>query len=187
MTEQLVTMGRIVAPYGIKGWIKIQPFTQQSQGLLDYPQWQVGQDGKWQLRSVEVAKVHGATVVAKLEGVGDREQAAALQGMRIAISRSDFPAPAINEFYWSDLVGLKVVNAAGVTLGSVTRVFETGANDVLVVEDKAAGEVANEVVNEVVNEVTASQRERLLPFIATVIRQVDIVGGTIIVDWDADF
>ena len=183
MTEQLVTMGRIVAPYGIKGWIKIQPFTQQQQGLLDYPQWQVGQDGKWQLRSVEVAKVHGATVVAKLEGVGDREQAAALQGMRIAISRSDFPAPAINEFYWSDLVGLKVVNAAGVTLGSVTRVFETGANDVLVVEDKAAGEVANEVVNEV----TASQRERLLPFIATVIRQVDIVGGTIIVDWDADF
>ena len=170
MTEQLVTMGRIVAPYGIKGWIKIQPFTQQLQGLLDYPQWQVGQDGKWQLRSVEVAKVHGATVVAKLEGVADREQAAALQGMRIAISRDDFPAPATNEFYWSDLVGLKVVNAAGVVLGSVTRVFETGANDVLVVVDQVEGE-----------------RERLLPFIAPVIRQVDIAGGTITVDWDADY
>jgi 16S rRNA processing protein RimM len=113
-------------------------------------------------------------VVAKLEGITSREQAEALQGMRIAVSRDDFPAPATNEFYWSDLVGLKVVNVAGVTLGSVTRVFETGANDVLVVEDQVANEVAN-------------QRERLLPFIAPVIRQVDIAGGTISVDWDADF
>ncbi|MBY0271123.1 MAG: ribosome maturation factor RimM [Burkholderiales bacterium] len=171
MTERLVTMGRIVAPYGIKGWIKIQPFTQQQQGLLDYPRWQVGRDGEWQLRTVELAKVHGATVIAKLEGIADREQAAALQGMRIAVSRDDFPAPATDEFYWADLVGLKVVNAAGVTLGIVTRVFETGANDVLVVEDKVA----------------ANQRERLLPFIAPVIRQVDIAGGTIMVDWDADY
>jgi len=170
VTEQLVTMGRIVAPYGTKGWIKIQPFTQQQQGLLDYSQWQVGQNGAWQLRTVEVAKVHGAMVVAKLEGVADREQAAALQGMRIAVSRDDFPEPATNEFYWADLVGLKVVNVAGVALGSVTRVFETGANDVLVVEDDAA-----------------NKRERLLPFIAPVIRQVDIAGGTIIVDWDADY
>ncbi len=166
-------MGRIVEPYGIKGWIKIQPFTQLQQGLLDYPQWLVGQEGDWQPRSVETAKVHGATVVAKLEGVADREQAAALQGMRIAVSRDDFPEPAKNEFYWADLVGLKVVNADGVALGSVTRVFETGANDVLVVEE-VAGEVAN-------------QRERLLPFIAPVIRQVDIAGGTIIVDWDAGY
>lgn len=165
-TGQLVTMGRIVAPYGIKGWIKIQPFTQQQQGLLDYPQWQVGQEDGWQSRTVEVAKVHGGAVVAKLEGVADREQAAALQGMRIAVSRDDFPEPATDEFYWTDLVGLKVVNAAGVTLGSVTRVFETGANDVLVVE---------------------GERERLLPFIAPVVRQVDIAGGTIIVDWDADY
>ena len=170
MTERLVTMGRVVAPYGIQGWIKIQPFTQQQRGLLEYPQWQVGQEDDWQLRSVEVAKVHGATVIAKLEGVADREQAAALQGMRIAVSRDDFPKPAADEFYWADLVGLKVVNVAGVTLGNVARVFETGANDVLVVE----AQVAN-------------QRERLLPFIETVIRQVDIAGGTIIVDWDADY
>lgn len=178
MTEQLVTMGRIVAPYGIKGWIRIQPFTQQQQGLLDYPRWQVGQESCWQSRTVEVAKVHGATVVAKLEGVTDREQAAALQGMRIAVSRDDFPEPATNEFYWADLIGLKVVNAAGVALGSVTRVFETGANDVLVVEGKVANEGGDERVD---------QRERLLPFIAPVIRQVDITGGTIIVDWDADY
>jgi 16S rRNA processing protein RimM len=86
--------------------------------------------------------------------------------MRIAVSRDDFPAPASGEFYWSDLVGLQVVNAAGVVLGKVSRVFETGANDVLVVE---------------------GARERLLPFIETVIRKVDLAEGRITVDWEADY
>lgn len=159
-------MGRVLAPYGVKGWIKIQPFTQQNRGLLDYPLWQVGLDGAWQTQSVESAKVHGAAVVAKLAGIADRDQAAALQGMRIAVSRDDFPAPASGEFYWSDLVGLQVINAAGVVLGAVSRVFETGANDVLVVE---------------------GERERLLPFIETVIRKVDLADGRITVDWEADY
>lgn len=164
--ERLVVMGRVIAPYGIKGWIKVQTFTQQQRGLLDYPVWQVGQEGIWQARPVEAAKVHGATVVAKLEGIADREQAAALRRMQIAISRDDFPAPAAGEFYWADLIGLQVVNVAGVTLGNVARVFETGANDVLVVE---------------------GERERLLPFIESVVRKVDVAGGMIIVDWDADY
>jgi 16S rRNA processing protein RimM len=164
--DRLVVMGRVLAPYGVKGWIKIQPFTQQNRGLLDYPLWQVGHDGAWQAQSVESAKVHGAAVVAKLAGIADRDQAAALQGMRIAVSRDDFPPPASGEFYWSDLVGLQVINAAGVVLGAVSRVFETGANDVLVVE---------------------GERERLLPFIETVIRKVDLAGGRITVDWEADY
>jgi len=159
-------MGRVVAPYGVNGWIKIQPFTQESRGLLDYSLWQVGREGAWQPRSVESAKVHGATVVAKLAGITDRDQAAVLQGMRVAISRDAFPDAATGEFYWADLVGLKVVNTAGVELGAVSRVFETGANDVLVVE---------------------GERERLLPFIETVVRQVDIAGGSITVDWEADY
>jgi len=170
LPERLVVMGRVVAPYGVNGWIKVQPFTQQYRGLLDYPLWQVGHDGAWQTRSVESAKVHGAAVVAKLAGIADRDQAEALQGMRIAISRDEFPEPAAGEYYWDDLIGLQVINAAGVGLGTVSRVFETGANDVLVVEDKVSGE-----------------RERLLPFIETVIRRVDLAGGVITVDWEADY
>ena len=166
VAERLVVMGRVVAPYGVNGWIRIQPFTQESRGLLDYSLWQVGREGAWHLRSVESAKVHGATVVAKLAGITDRDQAAVLQGMRVAISRDAFPDAATGEFYWADLVGLKVVNTAGVELGAVSRVFETGANDVLVVE---------------------GERERLLPFIETVVRQVDIAGGSITVDWEADY
>jgi 16S rRNA processing protein RimM len=166
LPERLVVMGRIVAPYGIKGWVKIQPFTQQPRGLLDYPEWQVGREGDWQTWVVETARLHGNTVTAKLQGIDDRDQAAVLRGMRIAVSRDDFPEPGSGEYYWADLVGLEVVNEAGVALGRVTEVFETGANDVLVV---------------------AGERERLLPFIGPVIRQVDVAGGRIVVDWDADY
>ncbi len=166
VAERLVVMGRVVAPYGVNGWIKVQPFTQESRGLLDYPSWQVGREGAWQPRDVESAKVHGAMVVAKLAGITDRDQAAVLQGMRVAISRDRFPEAGAGEFYWADLVGLRVVNTAGIDLGTVSRVFETGANDVLVVE---------------------GERERLLPFIETVVRQVDVAGGRITVDWEADY
>ncbi len=176
-------MGRVVAPYGIKGWIKLQTFTESPQGLLQHAVWQMGQEGAWQPRVVELAKQHGAAVVAKLEGIADREQAAALQGQRVAIARDVFPAAGADEYYWSDLVGLVVINAAGVTLGQVSRVFETGANDVLVVSDQEADQVASKQVASK----AANQRERLLPFIAPVIRKIDIAGGVITVDWEADY
>lgn len=166
LPERLVVMGRITAPYGVRGWVKLQPYTQQPQGLLGYPEWQVGREGAWQTRVVEDVKVHGSVVVAKLQDVGDREQAAALRGQQVAVSREDFPEAAAGEYYWADLVGLRVINAAGTELGQVAEVFETGANDVLVV---------------------AGERERLLPFIEPVIREVDVAGGRIIVDWDADY
>jgi len=159
-------MGRIVAPYGIRGWVRVQPFTHRPQGLLDYPEWQVGSEGNWQPRTVETAKLHGGAVTAKLRGTDDRDLAAALRGMQVAVSRDDFPEPASGEYYWADLVGLEVVTEAGAVLGRVIEVFETGANDVLVV---------------------GGERERLLPFIEPVVRQVDVAGGRIVVDWGADY
>ena len=159
-------MGRVVGPHGVKGWIKVQPFTRERESLTRYAQWQIGQQNAWQPRVLEQARVQGAAVVAKLAGIDDRDQAAALRGQRIAVARSEFPPAAPGEYYWADLVGLQVVNAGGVVLGKVVRLFETGANDVMVVE---------------------GERERLLPFIDTVIRGVDIAAGRIRVDWDADY
>jgi 16S rRNA processing protein RimM len=159
-------MGRVVAPHGVQGWIKVQPFTQEQKGLLGYSQWQVGHEGAWRTWPVVEARVHGAVVVAKLAGVDDRDQAAAFQGQRIAVARSEFPPAAGQEYYWADLAGLQVVNAEGVVLGKVLRLFETGANDVMVVQ---------------------GDRERLLPFISTVIRSVDLAAGTISVDWSAEY
>lgn len=159
-------MGRVVAPYGVQGWIKVQPFTQERKGLLGYAQWQVGHEGAWRSWPVVEARVHGAAVVAKLAGIDDREQAAAFQGQRIAVARSEFPPAASKEYYWADLVGLQVVNAEGIVLGKVVQLFETGANDVLVVE---------------------GDRERLIPFVEGVIRSVDLPGKLVTVDWGVDY
>lgn len=159
-------MGRVVAPHGVKGWIKVQPFTRERESLVRYQQWQIGQEEAWRPWTVEEARVHGAAVVAKLAGIDDRDQAAALRGQRIAVPRSEFPPAAPSEYYWADLVGLQVVNADGVVLGKVVQLFETGANDVMVVE---------------------GERERLLPFIEQVIREVDFAAGLIRVEWGVDY
>ena len=159
-------MGRIVGPFGIKGWVKLQPITDEPASLLDYASWWIEVEGGWEASKVEKSQVHGQEVVAKLAGCDDRDAAALYRGRNIAIARSDFPAAGENEFYWADLVGLKVLNREGVDLGTVSRVFETGANDVLVVE---------------------GDRERLIPFTEQVVQEVDLAGRLMRVDWGADY
>ncbi len=110
--------------------------------------------------------MQGPSVAAKLAGCEDREAAARYRGCEVAVPREDFPKAAPNEYYWTDLVGLEVVNTEGENLGKVFLVFDTGANDVLVV---------------------AGNRERLIPFTEQVVRQVDVSGGVIRVDWSADY
>ncbi|MGZ8155980.1 MAG: ribosome maturation factor RimM [Burkholderiales bacterium] len=164
--ENLVVMGRITAPFGIRGWIKLQAYTQAPENLLAYPTWWVGSGGDWQQSRLEQGQVQNAAVVAKLAGCEDRDAAALYRGKQVAIPRDAFPQPAANEFYWSDLVGLRVVNAQGEDLGKVKEVLGTGANDVLVVQ---------------------GERERLIPFTEITVTQVDVPGGMIRVDWEADF
>ena len=159
-------MAHVVGAFGVKGWLKLQPLTGEPRGLVDYAAWWIEGPEGWKRYEVEQAKVQGTTVAAKLAGCGDREEAARYRGRQVAVSRAEFPEAGENEFYWADLVGLKVVNTAGEDLGTVSRVFETGANDVLVVE---------------------GDRERLIPFIEQVVQQVDLAGRVIRVDWGADY
>ncbi|HYH42826.1 MAG TPA: ribosome maturation factor RimM, partial [Burkholderiales bacterium] len=112
------------------------------------------------------AQVHDRAVAAKLQGCDDRDVAVRYRGRQVAVPRAEFPQAGENEFYWADLVGLKVVNAEGEDLGTVSRVFETGANDVLVVE---------------------GERERLIPFTEEVVSKVDLAGKLIRVNWGADY
>lgn len=165
-------MGRIVAPYGILGWLKIQPETAEVDGLLDYPQWWVGrEDGvkkqPWQTFQVEAAKVHGNTLLVKLAGISDRGEALAFKGRHIAVPREALPSLEGNEFYHADLIGLQVFNQQQVDFGKVVDVIETGANDVLVAKQ--------------------GERERLIPFIDPVIVEVDLTQKLVTVDWDAEF
>jgi 16S rRNA processing protein RimM len=159
----MVVMGRIRAPHGLKGWIKVQPFTQEIEGLLDYPEWWVGGDGHWQQHRISESAVHGSVVVARLEGFTDRDAAAELRGRDVAVPRAAMPENREGEFYWNDLLGMEVVHRNAARLGLVTKILETGANTVLVVQ---------------------GEKELLVPFIEDVIVDVDLKAKKLIVDWE---
>lgn len=159
-------MGRIVAPYGVHGWIKIQPYTQTLDSLFDYEHWWIGDSTGWQEADIDEARIHSKVIIAKLVDCDGRDAAFALKGKEIAVSRDDMPAPAADEYYWSDLIGLRVHNLQQVVFGEISDVFATGANDVLVVQ---------------------GERERLIPFTEQVVQNVDLATGHMLVDWDADF
>ncbi|BCK88703.1 ribosome maturation factor RimM [Sideroxyarcus emersonii] len=164
----MVVMGKVVAAQGIQGWVKVQTFTEYLDSLLDYDTWYMGNEQAWRPLEVLDASVHGGKVViARLQGIADRTAAEKCKGMLIAIPRSELPEQEEGEYYWSDLIGLTVVNQAGEVFGTVDTLLETGANDVLVIK----GDIG----------------ETLIPFIASVIQQVDLKGKTIRVDWQADY
>ena len=163
-------MGRVTAPFGVTGWIKVYALTAQVGNLRDYPRWWLGHDGGWRETRVAATKVHGNALVARIDGIEDRDAAVALKGLEIAVPRSQLPGAAENEFYWTDLIGLKVVNTEQHEFGRVARIVQTGANDVLVV----AGGNGNE-------------RETMIPFIAGAIRQVDLAAGMISVEWGREY
>lgn len=161
-------MGRVVAPYGVLGWLKIHPDTQEFEGLLDYKTWWIGKDNDWRELAVMNAKTHNDLLVVKLQGVDDRDAALACKGKQIAVPRALLPKLDNDEYYWSDLIGLNVKNQQNVDFGKIIDVFATGANDVVVAKDEAGV-------------------ERLMPYIAQVILSVDMDAKTMLVDWDADF
>lgn len=160
-------MGRIAAPYAVRGWVKIQTFTEYVDSLLDYPVWHLGKAGKWQAYQVVEAKIHSNHLVAQLDGVDDRNASEALQGMEIAVAREDRPPAAEDEYYWDDLIGLDVVNLSGEALGKVANLLESGAHDIM--------------------KIVAGEQERLIPFTAPIVQEVDAEAGRIVVDWGADW
>jgi 16S rRNA processing protein RimM len=172
----MVVMGRVTAPFGVKGWFKVYALTAQPGSLCDYPMWWLRRDGEWREMKVLAAKVQGNTLVAQLAGIESREAAAALRGLEIGVPREQLPDAAGDEFYWADLIGLKVVNTEQQELGRVVRILQTGANDVLVVVDEEDKERER-----------GAAREILIPFIADAIKQVDIAAGLIAVDWGRDY
>lgn len=162
----MVVMGHIRAPYGVRGWMHVAIYTEAVDSLLDYPGWWLNQGGAWREYQVLDVQVHGKGLVAHLQGVDDREAAQALRGSEVGVPREQLPAPEADEYYWQDLMGLKVVNLQEEPLGVVADLLETGANDVLVVRNGT---------------------ERLIPFVDAVVREVDLTAGVIRVDWGKDY
>ncbi len=179
--DDAVEVGRIVDAWGIKGWIKVLPFAKDPQALFSTTRWflkapesRLGQPRpavsascpSW-LKVVE-AKAHGEVVVAHVRDVPDRNGAEALIGCRVFVPRSSFPTPEADEYYWMDLIGMAVVNRQGESLGTVTGLLDTGPHSVLQVQIPEA-------------------EERLIPFVAAYVDDVNVALRLITVDWGLDY
>jgi 16S rRNA processing protein RimM len=164
----LVTLGRVTGAHGLQGWIKVYSDTSPRERIASYAQLLLDQGEGWRRWKLAGGRRQGRYVVLKLKGCNDRNQAEALVGARIAIERTQLPELAEpGEYYWVDLRGLRVETLQGQALGRVEQLFETGANDVMVVR---------------------GERERLIPYVwEQVVREVDLDAGVMRVDWDPEF
>jgi len=166
LAERIV-LGRVLAPFGLQGWVKVHSESRPMTDIGRYRVWQLKKKNVWVDVRVKSFKTQGKGLIAKLEGVNDCSQAEALAGAEIAVTPSQLPALAHGDFYWRDLMGLRVFTTDGVDLGVVDHLMETGANDVLVI---------------------CGERERLVPFIMDqFVLAVDLAERRITVDWDPDF
>ena len=156
-------MGRVAGSYGVRGWVKVAPDSGSQTGLAAAGEWWI--DGV--RYEVSTARVHGATVIGKLAGVETREQAKALKGSTVAVQRAALPEPEDGRYYLADLMGLEVVNTLGEVLGVVTQTYSNGAHDVI--------------------EVAAGGKKRLIPWVASVVTDVDLGARRVRVDWGADW
>ncbi|MHC9510039.1 ribosome maturation factor RimM [Kangiella sp. M94] len=161
-------VGKLNGASGIKGWVKVFSYTDPKENILNYSPWYLKLDGQWQQVSIINGREQGKTVVAQLEGCNDRNTAESYRGVEIAIDESQLPQLDEGEYYWRDLIGLTVVNVAGDEMGTVEKMMETGANDVLVVK-------------------TASKEELLIPYVPEYsVMKVDLKSKQITVDWEFD-
>jgi 16S rRNA processing protein RimM len=161
-----VELGRLGAPYGIKGWLHIESHTEPKQALLSYRDWTlkfVG--GERSVRRLAEGRIHGEGLVARIEGVADRNAAALLTGARIEVQRARLPKPKKNEYYQADLVGMKVGNLEGAALGTVSHFVDSPAGAVMVI--------------------SGAGPEYWVPARPQHLKKVDVQERTIVVDWPA--
>ena len=181
--DDAVEVGRIVDAWGLKGWVKVQPFAADPQALFSSRRWFLKPSEKTPvarpglvppLLRITQVKDHGDVVVAQAQEVPDRTAAEALRGARVFIGRSNFPSAGADEYYWVDLIGLAVVNRQGEQLGNVVGLIDTGPHSVLRIVPEGLAS-------------TGPDAERLIPFVAAYVDDVSLEQRLITVDWGLDF
>ena len=175
-----IVVGKIGAPHGVRGWVKIHSFTEPPDNLFEYSPWYLSA-GKvsatkassskpatqWRAVDFAEAREQGKGFIARFEGCNDRDAAALLTGQEIAVRREQLPELEEGQYYWIDLEGLEVKTLEGQSLGVLDHMMDTGANDVMVVK---------------------GERERLIPYVmGPIVKEVDIAAGFIRVDWSPDY
>ncbi len=161
-----ICVGHITGVQGLKGWVRVFSDTEPRENIVDYSPWILRTEGSVQTLEVK-GRLQGRLVLATLAGIESREAAAELIGHKIYIRPEQLPELTKGEYYWSDLIGMQVESVQSETLGQVEDMMETGADDVMVVK---------------------GDRQRLIPFvIGDIVKDVDLAGRRIIVDWQADY
>ena len=171
--DDLTQVGYVSGAFGVTGSIRVTPFSTDADGLLSVKTWWLDKPGL-QSVSVRTAKMHGGDVVAQLVGTIGRDAAEALKGAAVSVSRAEFPELPADEFYWTDLIGLDVVNLQGEELGTVTDLMHNGAQSILRVAPVQAGS-------------EEKAPERLIPFVDHFVKTVDQEAKIITVDWGLDY
>jgi len=174
--DKRVVLGKISTVYGVKGWLKVNSYSNPRKNIFNYTQWQLKTRNGWIKQDIEQGRPHGKTLVVKLAGCDDRDQAQLFVGSSIAVFRSQLPDTESGEHYWSDILGMDVADTDGLVLGQVKDIMETGSNDVLVVRDtvnkKGSGKAS----------------DILIPWlIDDVIINIDADKKLITVQWDNEY
>jgi 16S rRNA processing protein RimM len=163
----IITLGKFASVFGIKGWIKIQSFTDPAENIFTYPSWLLQKRNHWHPIEVEEHKHHGKGYIVKVKNYDNREDAKALTNLNIGIQKSDLASTNADEFYWSDLMGMEVYNRQEQHLGTVVQLIETASNDVFIVD--------------------GDNKRHLIPHVTDVVDHIDLKEKKITVDWDKDF
>lgn len=182
--NERILLGHVTGVSGLKGWVKVHSDTNPRENIFSYKSWWIEQSGSWKQVTVVDGRPQGKTIVAQIEGVSSPEQASELIGAKIAVNRESMPELSSGEFYWADLTGMLVRTIEDVQIGPVSRLFETGANDVMVVTDEREQPVTTDSVKSAGN----SDREVLVPWLVPdVVKEIDVDNRIITIDWDPDF
>lgn len=168
MADKRVVIGKFGAAFGVKGWLKVNSFTEPPEGIFDYQPWQMETSQGFKVIEIVDSKVQGKNLVVQVADCEDRTKAQTLTNKAISVLRDQLPSLDDEQYYWTDLEGLTVLLANGDELGVINQFLETGANDVMVVLD--------------------GKTRHLVPFIMkTVVKEVDMENRKVIIDWDPDF
>jgi 16S rRNA processing protein RimM len=165
--EQWLIIGRFGRPHGIKGFITVHSFTEPRDNLLGYTDWHIMLNKTWQPIKLLEVEVHNKAILALVEGYPQREDVARLTHAEIAVNREQLAPLALGDYYWHQLVGMKVINQQGESLGTITEIMPTGSNDVLIV---------------------TGNKRHLIPYLpGQFVNDINLSQGIMQVDWDVDF
>lgn len=170
-----LVLGKLTSAYGIKGWVKVYSYTEPMENIGTYSPIWAERNGKREKIEFEQIKAHGKGLIAKIKGCDSREQTPQYTGAMLVADKDQLAALESGEYYWSDLIGLTVINEQGDNLGKVHHLMETGSNDVLIVRgNQSSGSI--------------DDKERLIPYLPEqVVLNIDIETQQMRVDWDSDF